>query len=358
MAAVIRIQFRYKTRIKLTDSTFTGKFGFAQDKPRILGKSVKHPNLLQIWRLKKMKDYSFQSFDIPFINMMGQESHQSLNPMNQKHDDTVVPSTSGEPNTSVELTYCIGLDKRGPTWKVSWSPHDFVSNNNNSDKGIYKNLLGVLAIVCGDGSCLVLILPKLIHDYKYYRKKYFNVIDNENQIPDTQDHQKIHVLAESRVCRWEIKMNRNPVMSVSWNPHVSGQLCCGMLDGTITIWNLPMHNSDNASGDTSNQQPVNEPAGDSFPFSFFLLTKYKKLFCEYIVLVQNIKLKKTKMKLSVPSVLFTDVIVDPFTPAVTCARFCPYHPHLLASSGFDGVIKVLVFIVKIALHSCCDTTFY
>jgi WD40 repeat protein len=158
----------------------------------------------------------------------------------------------------------VGLPLRGPCWKVSWStwePYKSSDSNINSEEEKYSEqveekameLLGLLAVVCGDGSCLVLVLPKTATPYFSTSKEHSSPskesFSSSSEASSPVD--KVLVIPEHAVCRWEITVpgssfkapgypdNENiSIMTAVWSPHDPLELCCGLADGTAIIWNL------------------------------------------------------------------------------------------------------------------------
>lgn len=115
-----------------------------------------------------------------------------------------------------KLDYFVGLKDSGPVWEVSWSP--VVPGEH---RGIQA--LGMLAVVCGDGTCRVLVLPASL--------------GSDSSTADCE----LPVLAESEVCRWSLRMpplkhgeDRVAITCVCWQS--SGRLVCGTASGHVTIW--------------------------------------------------------------------------------------------------------------------------
>ncbi len=119
---------------------------------------------------------------------------------------------------SVDLAYCVALNSRGPTWGLTWSPMLFRRGSN-------PQLLGVLAVVCGDGSCLILVLPRSDPALAAWGSQSRGVDD-------------VQVFTESDVCRFEVRLPDVAVTTAAWSPHRAFELVCGMMDGSVTVWKL------------------------------------------------------------------------------------------------------------------------
>ncbi len=133
------------------------------------------------------------------------------NAKGQSSGATSLPGAQKGP--TARLAYCVALNNRGPTWGLCWSPASLSCSGSST-------LLGALAVVCGDGSCLVLILPRPMAP-----TTTLNPLD-------------VPLFDEAAVCRCEIRFERSMVSCASWDPHRPLQLVCGMMDGSVTIWNL------------------------------------------------------------------------------------------------------------------------
>jgi WD40 repeat protein len=209
-------------------------------KKHLLGVRDESPNLLQIWKISESID---------------------SNPIDA---------------TLINLNYCVSLNNRGGIWNMNWSSLNYNTSYDNSiidDK--VDNLLGVLAVACGNGSCLVLVLPKNINNEK---------ISNIENIP---------VVPEDCVCKWEIIIPNKYIQCVQWSPHNPLQLCCGLIDGSVVLWNLNSNMSD-------------------------------KL-------------------LTYPTIKLFDFLSasDSFTKtSIETVKFCPYDSNLIASAGFEGTLKI------------------
>jgi hypothetical protein len=136
--------------------TLAGTCEVGDDIPYTLGAKYTTPNLLQIWKIQSSA-------------LDSDSTAESTLEMNKKKKNSLI-STS---EIKATLEYCVGLSFRGPVWKAVWSTWTpFRAINGDSDGGnegaeidreTYEksvNFLGLLAVVCGDGSCLVLVLPR------------------------------------------------------------------------------------------------------------------------------------------------------------------------------------------------------
>jgi WD40 repeat protein len=198
-----------------------------------------------------------------------------------------VPTTE---NKSAELCYVVGLKNRGTCLKMGWS----AANNVTLD--VETDVVGVLSVVCGDGSVVVLVLPT-----KGTLKQH---PDGPKKLPE--------VIPERCVCRWMLQSPGKMILSADWNPHIPGQILCGMQDGTITFWDILSF--------TKSHSPTGP---DDAPEAYSLAT---------------------------PQEMFLDTNVNRVhasLSAVTSVKWCPYHPQLFASVGYDGAIKVCVALIRV-----------
>jgi len=166
-------------------------------------------------------------------------------------------------------------------------------------------LLGLCAVVCGDGSCLVLALPTTSNPREEAHEAETASTANLGAPCATS----IPVFTEAQVCKWAISVPGNKIMCASWSPHDPSLLCCGMLDGTLTLWRLEMNLAANA------QICLSAPR---FRFS----DKYSMEPC-----------------FGIPSSTFGQPLaLSPRT--IRSVSFCPYHPNFILSGGHDGFLKV------------------
>ena len=78
--------------------------------------------------------------------------------------------TDSSNNKSVKLDYCVELKEKGSVWDLSWSRFTYVNNNHNN---------GLLALLCGDGSCVVMALPTSTTYNTSNNNSSYNKCDNE-----------------------------------------------------------------------------------------------------------------------------------------------------------------------------------
>lgn len=202
-----------------------------------VGGHYSFPNLLQLWCVSKQFNNPDSGDDGVTDNGIdsrlchgSDKGDKGSIMMNSSHSSReILPDFS---NTEVKLAYCIGMD-RGPCWKVVWSNWKPPRGRGDED----CNLLGMLAVVCGDGSCLVFVLPRSLSTVSSTALLTNGCTDSIAE--------KVVVIPECSVCRWELKipsekgsLDNISIISASWNPQDPLQLSCGLADGSVAIYDL------------------------------------------------------------------------------------------------------------------------
>ena len=143
---------------------------------------------------------------------------------------------------------------------------------------------------------------------------------------------------------------------MTWNPHNQLQLCCGLADGTIAIWDL----DPTFSHPPTPQNPLKKSTSISVPMhSTVLECSADKDISDDVARIgprsgirtddlpgrsSNLEAcKDYKFKLPKPSAWLADHNTDfSLAPrsALKSVSFCPYNPHLLMTSGYESAIKV------------------
>ena len=142
------------------------------DQEFVLGKTYNDPSLLQIWKIGK----------------------------------------------ECKLLYFIGLRNSGPVWQCKWL----------SLEKVPAEVIGILSVVCGDGTCLVLVIPK------------FDTNLSGNDV----------VIDESHLVLWKICLSSVVFTATCWDTvrinetESSLEIMCGSLDGVIYHWNLGLMATD------------------------------------------------------------------------------------------------------------------
>jgi hypothetical protein len=116
------------------------------------------------------------------------------------------------------LVYCVSLPARGPTWAAEWSPSPISTPSSGSGAG-GASVLGILALVNGDGTCTVLQLPKI------------------TSTGSGRDPGGVSVFSEEAVCVAVVAVPGAMICSVAWSA-TGRQFSCGMSDGSVTVWSM------------------------------------------------------------------------------------------------------------------------
>eukprot|EP00597_Dinobryon_sp_UTEXLB2267_P007048 CAMPEP_0170096626 /NCGR_PEP_ID=MMETSP0019_2-20121128/28712_1 /TAXON_ID=98059 /ORGANISM="Dinobryon sp., Strain UTEXLB2267" /LENGTH=628 /DNA_ID=CAMNT_0010318681 /DNA_START=176 /DNA_END=2060 /DNA_ORIENTATION=- len=159
--------------------TLDGGGGPGSDYGRLLGRRESHHNLLQLWVVTC------------WLTSKGDSS------------DSVVEAG---------LRFCVDLRGRGSCWALRWRETDL-----RVEAGGDSRRFGVLAAVCGDGSCLVLVLPR------------------DDPAPSSGGDASAE--SAQRVSLRAALEGSVAVTSVAWSPD-GGQVCCGLSDGSLAVWVL------------------------------------------------------------------------------------------------------------------------
>lgn len=129
------------------------------------------------------------------------------------------------------LSYCVEFKGRGPIWGLNWAPSwsescpPSPSPTEEEDTAaiaaaaLDKKSLGLLAAVCGDGCCLILLLPR-------------DLCGSNN------GYGSYPVIDEGDVKLTELRIPGVMVTCVAWSCHQPFMICCGMSDGSVTIWDI------------------------------------------------------------------------------------------------------------------------
>ena len=162
--------------------TCSGRYGSCSDYPRLLSCTEEHDNLLQIWRVQ------------------------------------VTPNR----NTEVELDYFISLNMCGSVLKTVWNPNIAFED---------ENISGLMAVLSSSGKVFILYI--------------FKSISNISKPLDSNDHIRAEfpnylnhfVVSGDSLLLCEICSEQSQIISsISWIQGGFADLCCGMSDGSVTIW--------------------------------------------------------------------------------------------------------------------------
>ena len=121
-------------------------------------------------------------------------------------------STTPAHKECVQLSYIIAFATRGALSKVAWLPNEFLPAPAHTSALVWEQLLGVVAVVCSDGTCLVLLLPKASAVTLPSRTTASSStttrggsgIDRRSSGVGVDGIGKIPVLLEASVCKWEV----------------------------------------------------------------------------------------------------------------------------------------------------------
>ena len=132
--------------------------------------------------------------------------------------------------TPPKLRYCVCLQKCGSilrtAWNMTFTEELCGSNIPSHDK--MHGTLGLLGVVCEDGSCRILLLPAP------------SLIPTVNNLShrSVANIPSVSVISEESVSRYRI-VTESPIRCLSWSPHEVLKLCCGHTNGSISLWILP-----------------------------------------------------------------------------------------------------------------------
>ena len=204
--------------------TLAGTCEVGDDIPYNYGVKHRSPNLLQIWGLKTKNNEA--------------SNKKKSSTKNSSGTSTTSAGTSCE--AAASLQYCVGLQSRGPVWKIAWSSWnpfgveegkeemegegggENAAAHAAKDRELYEtsqNFLGILAVVCGDGSCLVMVLPKSPDSSKPSSSSSSSTSSSSSSSASASSSsscspaERISVLSENSVCRWEVTVPRESIGS-------------------------------------------------------------------------------------------------------------------------------------------------
>ncbi len=125
---------------------------------------------------------------------------------------------------SHEVSYFISLNNRGSVVSMAWNP--IIKPNNI--------MIGLLAIVGGDGNCIIVLAP---NDSQI--PKFASNNNNTSSSSSESSYRDKPVINERDVSIAVIhKTNAVHLTSVSWHPSQVYRICCGMSQGSIIIYDI------------------------------------------------------------------------------------------------------------------------
>jgi hypothetical protein len=146
-------------------------------------------------------------------------------------------------------------------------------------------------------------------------------------------------------------------MSASWNPHDPLQICCGLADGSVAIWNLDAELlTFSSSRKTKTSKPeMQQPESSAIPSA----STSNPTDCDTdlsAATLDTIITINTTSKISIARIVVPSIrLIDQTEPtalipsssehieqsaSIRTASFCPFHPHLILTSGYERNIKV------------------
>ena len=362
------------SRVGWEGNSVTGDFNLGDDASYALGQKVLTRNLLQVWAVSKVKKVHAVSDrnDGPILmnrrvgaavgvssGVGGGVSSDGYNTHGQK--EGLSEGVDKVQQDSAHLCYCVAVD-RGPVWKIAWSPwvpSPFKSQSKGESAMGGRGLLGVLAVVCGDGSCLILVLPVPDTDHTPSRSSGVETVR-------LGDAMSVPVLSERSVCRFvltvptgfdptagsgsgglvEVHLDDSSssskrenesddlisILSVAWNAQKPLQLCCGLLNGNVAVFDLEPYLLGDARTTSTTPSGYNTgsvcTANSINPSSGVMDVPQGNLSVVPFILLSE--------EHSTPS----NNLKHHQKAAVRSATFCPYHPHLILSSGYSSDVSV------------------
>lgn len=370
------------SRVGWEGNSVTGDFNLGDDASYALGQKVRTRNLLQIWAVSKAKKVQIVSdrSDGPILMNRraaasasggGDVSGGGYDTHGRREGYSGGADSVQQEQDSAHLCYCVAVD-RGPVWKIAWSPWvPFTSKEWQARAR--GGLLGVLAVVCGDGSCLVLVLPTPDADQTSSLSSGVDTVR-------VCDAMSVHVLSEKSVCRFVLTVpkgfdpsdgsgsgsgscggivevhphsitknssnnnnnNNNKresknddivsILSVAWNAQKPLQLCCGLLDGNVAIFDLEPHLLGDARTTSTTPSALNTASvgteKSTIPSTSSRMTDVSQ---GALSIVPFILLGEDPARSN---------NLNHRKAAVRSTTFCPYHPHLILSSGYSSDVSV------------------
>jgi hypothetical protein len=193
------------------ESAVPGRFGPGFDAPRRRCEAQSFDNLLEFWH----------------------------SPLDSDDKCVSVPT----------LAYAVHLRRRGAVVSACWSRHSYTIPAPRSDSASTEVLhssaqtqrlayVGTLAIVCGDGSCLILIMPTAERVSTVAERTRSDARLNSDQSDSSLPN--CPVIMEESVCRFVLKSSdpSDFILCASWSHLDALKITCGHSDGSISVWEL------------------------------------------------------------------------------------------------------------------------
>jgi hypothetical protein len=172
------------------NSSFQKTCGIGNDYTRFVGQKETHDNLIPIWSIHHK---------IPKASTNSNHNNAPFAPIYQ-------------------VSYFIGLNSKGSVVQMAWNKKFPTSNL----------ILGVLAVVYGNGTCDILIVPQ------YTKQK--DVSTSSSSSISFDSFEKIPVIEDYHLQICTITHSSLMITSISWNPNNAFELSCGMSDGSILLF--------------------------------------------------------------------------------------------------------------------------
>eukprot|EP01041_Mallomonas_annulata_P006859 gene6859-13898_t len=268
-----------------------GRYGVGSDANYVMGTKNHRSNLLQIWELELPND-------------IGGEGGGGVG---------VHGTTRNEEESSVAAAICcvsyfVEMKERGPVWAIHWREIEGdggggegigTVSSNESNSSHSPPTIGTVAVVCGDGSCLLMALPRL---------------PSSSSSRLTSSSPGLEVLSEdsARIC--QLAVSDALVLSASW------------LSESVTT--SQSSTSSSSGTDESRPKVVRLLGGLS-----------DGAVCLWVLNLTSV----SKEDSILPLRRFIDNQIDSSLPCLSAVRAvstCPYQPELFASASYDGCFRI------------------
>lgn len=216
------------------DITTNGKFGIGSDYIRILSKPNRHSNLVQLWCIpeaipcseivqskasntkvsKKKGRTKTETFEWIYLTDAVEAEREAENVDEFNGNENIFDINHSAANATPYLAYCVEISEHGSIQSVQWCPIEITRHLTF----LSSSSIGLLGIVCEDSVCLILKMPMEF---------------------DKQTISKIPVYAQDTICTHIIHCaDYSGIRSMTWDQEVPMRVYCGMMDGSVTEWNL------------------------------------------------------------------------------------------------------------------------
>jgi hypothetical protein len=261
----------------------------------------RHPSLLQVWHL--------QTGGADRRVVEGEDGGKVC----------ATAATAATASASLSLVYSVGL-QRGPIWHVHWAPHvpplpplPPPLAGSSAPGAVSHSPLGIVAVVCGDGSCAVLALPVPARIQCRGDKTTPNPTATPTVTAGDSD-----LIPEEKILLWSYLDAGGWVTCADWCPHTSLRLCLGMADGACGVWDVGTRaragagagaGAGGGGGAKTKTKVADQIHSSSSPPLFWLSW----------IAASPSPLQATRLR---------------------AVQFCPFHPSLLLTAGAENVLRV------------------